>query len=218
MYVQVQQQSYQRNTLPSPSFFSQPTSPVSYVQRPRVRSPRQPRNYNIPTSGYSLISQADAERLLQILKTQHVEFSQKREDYITRQLATVRGGKGDVVNEEECLEVSGEKISSFTKAVKTLGIFKDSDNCVVIYKKVPRTALQQKTEQPDNEEDLLSYLFSRWMRVDTDSIKLINKTGPDKELKMWRSLRTMNVHGTYVEMFVICSQFNRHLFHKEFLR
>lgn len=166
-----------------------------------------------------MISQADAERLLQILQTQHRDFVAKREDYISRQLASVRDGKGDVVNEQECLEIAGEKASLFSSAVKSLGIFKDSENCVVIYKKVPRTAMQQKTEQPEGEQNLISYLFSRWMRVDTDSIKLINQKCPQGgDLRLWRSLKCMNVHGTYCEMFVISSQFNRHLFHKELLR
>jgi len=166
-----------------------------------------------------MISSADAERLLRILQTQHKEFNKSRQDYISRQLASVRDGKGDVVNEQECLEISGEKASNFANAVKHLGIFKDSDNCVVIYKKVPRTALQQKTEQPEGEQNLISYLFSRWMRVDIDSIKLVHQKKPNTgDLRLWRSLRCMNVHGTYCEMFVISSQFNRHLFHKELLR
>jgi len=166
-----------------------------------------------------MISSADAERLLRILQTQHKEFNKKRQDYISRQLASVRDGKGDVVNEQECLEISGEKASNFANAVKHLGIFKDSDNCVVIYKKVPRTALQQKTEQPEGERNLISYLFSRWMRVDIESIKLVRQKKPNTgDLRLWRSLRCMNVHGTYCEMFVISSQFNRHLFHVELLR
>jgi len=170
--------------------------------------------------GYSLISQADAERLLQILKTQHRDFFQKRKDYISRQLASVKHGKGDVVTEEECLEIAGEKLMDFSAAMKRLGIFKDSDNCVIIYKKVPRTALQQRTEHPEGERNLLSYLFSRWMRVDTASIKLINQKSTEYtgDLRLWRSLKCMNVHGTYCEMFVIKSEFNRHLFHKELLR
>lgn len=124
-----------------------------------------------------------------------------------------------MVNMMECLEVAGEKSSTFESSVRQLGIFDEDGgkDAFVMYKKVPRTALQAKSKQPASDEDLLAYLFSRWMQVHAPGVKLVSQKSNDRTFKMWRSVKYMNDHGIYCEMFVIASEFNRHLFHKEIL-
>lgn len=166
-----------------------------------------------------MVSHADAKRLITLLLASSSGFEEKRKNYIAQQKSSREGGKADVVNMIECLEVAGEKSRTFEQLVKKLGIFDEEKggDTFVMYKKVPRTALQQKTKQPDCEEDVLTYLFARWMQVDSDSVKLILQKSSDRSFKVWRSVQYMNQHGIYCEMFVISSEFNRHLFHREIL-
>lgn len=181
-------------------------------------SPKATRSLS-PRAGYSLVSEADAKRLISTLLASSTGFLEKRKEYIAQQRSSREGGKADVVNMNECFEVAGEKSKTFEQTVRRLGIFdedKDEDT-FVMYKKVPRTALQSKSKQPECEEDVLTYLFSRWMHVDSDSVKLVPQKSPDRTFKVWRSVKYMNNHGIYCEMFVISSEFNRHLFHKEIL-
>jgi len=205
---------------PSPRF----NRPLGYPGLHRTRSPITLSPTSSPKalsnrSGYSMVSQADAKRLIALLLASSSGFEEKRKNYIAQQKSSREGGKADVVNMIECLEVAGEKSRTFEQLVKKLGIFDEEKggDTFVLYKKVPRTALQQKTKQPDCEEDVLTYLFARWMQVDSDSVKLILQKSSDRTFKIWRSVQYMNQHGIYCEMFVISSEFNRHLFHREIL-
>jgi len=205
---------------PSPRF----QRPFGYAGIQRTRSQitlsptSSPKGRSI-RSGYSMVSQADAKRLIVTLLASSSGFEEKRKEYIAQQRSSRAGGKADVVNMVECLEVAGEKSRTFEQLVRKLGIFDEEKggDTFVLYKKVPRTALQQKTKQPDREEDVLTYLFSRWMHVDSDSVKLILQKSLDRTFKVWRSVIYINQHGIYCEMFVISSEFNRHLFHREIL-
>jgi len=217
-----------RQNLPLTVYSSPQSSPSPRFQRPlayaRTRSPITLSPTSSPKalsnrSGYSMVTQADAKRLIATLLASSSEFEEKRKEYIAQQKSSREGGKADVVNMVECLEVAGEKSRTFEQLVRKLGIFDEEKggDTFVLYKKVPRTALQQKTKQPDCEEDVLTYLFSRWMQVDSDSVKLILQKSLDRTFKVWRSVQYMNQHGIYCEMFVISSEFNRHLFHREIL-
>jgi len=179
-------------------------------------SPKAPRD--TPSSGYTVVSEIDAKRLVSTLLAS-TGYKEKRQEYVNQQRESREGGKADVVNLNECLEVAGEKSSTFDDIVRKLGIFDENtgEDTFVMYKKVPRTALQSKNKQPECEEDVLTYLFSRWMQVDVDSVKLVPQKSPDRTFKVWRSVRYMNSHLIYCQMFVISSEFNRHLFHKEIL-
>lgn len=129
-------------------------------------------------------------------------------------------GKADVVSHSDCLEISGEKSAAFEDHLSRLGVFKapEGRDAFVMYKKVPRTALQQKKQTADSDEDLLTYLFSRWMHVNGNSIRLVKeKKLKNEEFKVWTSVETINQFGSYCQMFVIASEFNRHLFHRELL-
>lgn len=204
---------------PSHHYFPTRPRPLPVTLLP-TSSPKASRNRGSPRNGgYSFISEADSKRLISTLLASSNGFKQKRQEYVQQQRSSREGGKADVVNFGECMEVAGEKSKFFEQTVRRLGIFdeKIGEDTFVMYKKVPRTALQQKSKQPDCEEDVLTYLFSRWMNVVAESVKLVLQKTPDRTFKVWRSVKYMNNHGIYCEMFVISSEFNRHLFHREIL-
>jgi len=174
----------------------------------------------VANEGYTVLPVDFAEQVLLPFLKKEQSFAQQRRDYVQKQITSRDNGKADVVNLSECLEVAGEKSKYFETIVWKLGIFSKNSSdqeAFVLYKKVPRTAMQQKSKPPDCEEDSLRYLFSRWMQVDPDRIILKQVKHHNKELKVWRSLLYINDYGSYCEMFVISSEFNRHLFHKELL-
>jgi len=215
------QSPYHGYATPSPRQYSPSFNYYPTLQRSRsmtmlpTPSPKATRDQR---SGYTVVSENDAKRLVKTLLASS-GFKEKRQDYVKQQRESRQGGKADVVNLNQCLEVAGEKSCAFDQIVRQLGIFDEEtgEDTFVMYKKVPRTALQSKNKQPEREEDVLTYLFSRWMQVDTESVKLVAQKSPDRTFKVWRSVRYMNHHLIYCQMFVISSEFNRHLFHKEVL-
>merc|ERR1719333_1606867 len=168
----------------SPSFNYYPS-----LQRSRsmtmfpTPSPKATRD---PMTTYTLVSENDAKRLVKTLLSASSGYKEKREDYVKQQRESRQGGKADVVNLNECLEVAGEKSLTFDQIVRQLGIFDQDkgEDTFVMYKKVPRTALQSKSKQPECEEEVLTYLFSRWMQVDTESVKLVAQKSPDRTFKL----------------------------------
>jgi len=215
---------YHLYATPSPRRQSPRFNYYSSLQRSRsvtvlpTPSPKATRDHT-PCSGYTVVSENDAKRLVSTLLAASSGYKEKRQEYVNQQRESREGGKADVVNLNECLEVAGEKSHNFDEIVRQLGIFDEDtgEDTFVMYKKVPRTALQSKSKQPECEEDVLTYLFSRWMQVDVESVKLVAQKSPDRTFKVWRSVRYMNNHLIYCQMFVISSEFNRHLFHKEIL-
>jgi len=189
-----------------------PPSPVGSVTRETQQF--SPNTQTPASEGYSMISAQDADRLLTLLKNAG-DFKKRRQEYVARQ-RSMRSWKADFVTREEFEEISGEISPSFTEAVDKLGIFNSNSECNIMYKKVPLTSVQNKSSKHLRDEELAN-LFARWMQIDFESIQLVSQESPHHKFKIWNSLRYMNIHGSYCEVFVICSEFNRHLFHKEIL-
>lgn len=230
-YASYAQPNYSPVETPTtPSRFTFPQQPVAYNNRQPEYHPLQTPARNKETitpsyqmspsspTTYSLISREHAEVLVAMLN-QNQQFVESRKGHIQKQVASRENGKADVVSEKDCLDFSGEKSPAFAAIVSKLGIFQSNPHKepFVLYKKVPRTSMQQK-RMLETDDEFLVYLFSRWMNVDSESVSLIRepKMGND-EFKVWTSLETINIHGSYCQMFVVASAFNRHLFHRELL-
>jgi len=167
--------------------------------------------------GYSSIPQALALQLLKMSRT-IPEVHAERIAYVKRIQEHKKSGKIDVLSENDCIELAGEIVPRFEETIRELKIFQHQ-GAVITYKKVPKTALENKWRKIDNEENLLAYLFSRWMRIEPGSISLHfskNESNGHK-VRVWRSVLYLNQHGSLCEMFVIVTKYNRHLFHRELL-
>lgn len=198
-------QRQRHNTFPQ----AQPES--TPVQRQRLSSSSRGK--------YSPVPETEAQLLISTLLSSSI-FAEKRNAYVLKQRSSRESGKADVVNIDECFEVAGEKSLIFEDTVMQLGIFdeENGEDPFVMYTKVPRTTSESKFNlTQDNRFERLTYLFSRWMRIDSDAVKLMKQTSPHKAFQVYRSVKYFNHCGICCEMFVIVSKFNRHLFHKEFL-
>lgn len=167
--------------------------------------------------GYSSIPQELAFQLVKISRT-IPEVCAERIAYVKRVNENKQNGKIDVLTENDCVELAGEIVPRFEETLRELKIFQNQ-GAVITYKKVPKTTLENKWRKIDNEENLLAYLFSRWMRIDPGSISLHfskDKSNGHK-VRVWRSVLYVKQHGSLCEMFVIVTKFNRHLFHRELL-
>lgn len=204
---------YQAHTTHSPPRHS-PRS--NYPSLPRSRSMTM---NHTPISGYRAVSQKFAKRVVHTLLTS-TNMKEKREEHINQRRKLQQRGQADVfIDLNECVEIAGEKSSAFVEIVRQLEIFDENTrgDTFVMYKKVPRTASQSKSNQPECEEDVLTYLSSRWMEVDADSMKWIQYESTDRTFRVWKSLRYLNHNLIYCQAFVINTEINRHVFHKEFL-
>merc|ERR1719493_147166 len=96
-------------------------------------SPKAARDH---LSGYTVVSENDAKRLVKTLLASS-GFKEKRQDYVNQQRESRQGGRADVVNLNECLEVAGEKSRAFDQIVRQLGIFdqETGEDTFVMYKK-----------------------------------------------------------------------------------
>jgi len=200
-----------------------PPSQILYFNTPAPTNDVYTSRSHSPTSYTPLLrDQADA---LVALLLQNQQFVESRKGHIQKQFDSRKNGKADIVTEQDCLDFSGEKSPGFAEIVSRLGIFSKHPDKepLVVYKKVPRTSMQQK-RMLETDQEFLVYLFSRWINVDSESVKLIRapKVGNEaflgiEEFKVWTSVETINIHGSYCQNFVVESNFNRHLFHRELL-
>lgn len=201
-----------------------PTTPPCFspagVYFPSPKTPTfSPRVYPTNSRNWSFIAPEDANFVRNCLLNSPA-FAENREKHLTRLTESRKNGKADLVNQEECLDFCGEQGQSFEKTLNKLGVFNEKNKdgeSFVMYKKIPRTSQQKNSKQPSNKEQALAYLFRRWMRIDSDGIYLHRKRSADRKYNVWRSKKYMNAYGSYCVAFVVCSDFNTHLFHKEFL-
>merc|ERR1719336_2065469 len=96
-------------------------SPRNSTSKKQRESPRTSKNQS-QAGGYSVLSQEDANRLLDLLKSRIGDFQRKRKEHINRQ-RSMRSWKADFVTKEECLEFAGETSPAFKECIDHLGVF-----------------------------------------------------------------------------------------------